>query len=148
MLLLGGSGRLGRALLAQGSVQWACAAPPRAQLDLASASLARLEDEITGRDPAVVINVSAMSEVDRCTAEFEQASAINGLAPGLLAQACAARGVRVCAVSCSDRNEPARLGSSGRAVNFSRLGSGSAHWRLGSARLGSLNISVRLGSAR
>jgi dTDP-4-dehydrorhamnose reductase len=49
--------------------------------------------------PDIVINAAAFTHVDRCEREPEAAHRGNALAPGLLAEACAKRGIRMAHVS-------------------------------------------------
>ncbi len=49
--------------------------------------------------PAVVANAAAFTWVDRCESEPELARRINAEAPGILAEECAARGIRLVHVS-------------------------------------------------
>jgi dTDP-4-dehydrorhamnose reductase len=48
---------------------------------------------IAAHRPAAVINAAAWTAVDRAEAEEEAATAVNGAAPGAMAQACAAAGI-------------------------------------------------------
>jgi dTDP-4-dehydrorhamnose reductase len=48
---------------------------------------------IAAQRPAAVINAAAWTAVDRAETEEEAATAVNGAAPGAMAQACAAAGV-------------------------------------------------------
>ncbi len=89
MLLIGGSGQVGRALAeAAGSVQ--VAAPPRATLDLCRPdSIAPALD----RRPDIVVNAGAYTAVDRAEDEPATAFAVNRDGAGELARRCAAAGV-------------------------------------------------------
>jgi dTDP-4-dehydrorhamnose reductase len=49
--------------------------------------------------PDVVVNAAAFTQVDRCEREPEAAHRGNAVAPGLLAEACAKRGIRMAHVS-------------------------------------------------
>ncbi len=86
---------------------------------LGTALLGRLGDQAFGQDidtldvadpgpvaealdrhrPEVVINAAAFTHVDRCEREPELAERANAVAPGVLAEACAARGLRFVHVS-------------------------------------------------
>jgi len=89
VLIVGGSGQVGRALraaLAGARV----AAPPRAELDVerpdsVAAALERYR-------PTLVVNTSAYHQVERCEQHPERAFAVNALAVDRLAAACAAAG--------------------------------------------------------
>lgn len=84
ILLLGASGQLGtalqRALPALGEV----AACDRMRADLASADAVR--SAIREFKPDVIVNAAAYTAVDRAESEPELAMAINGIAPGILAE--------------------------------------------------------------
>lgn len=86
-LLLGGSGRLGSVLRGRASFT----APPRAELDLSTATDAELARWI--RPAPAVLNAAAMARVDACEDRVEESFAINGALPGRLARLCAEVGV-------------------------------------------------------
>ncbi|HET7027159.1 MAG TPA: NAD(P)-dependent oxidoreductase [Candidatus Limnocylindrales bacterium] len=102
----GAGGRLGRALVeALGDAPFAPAGPiawrrPDFELDeLTPESLGRLLD----RDrPEVVVHAAAWTDVDGCAREPDLAMRRNGEATGLLADACAARGVDLVAISTNE----------------------------------------------
>lgn len=76
----------------------------REELDLSETealpdAIAELLDASPERRPQVVINAAAHTRVDRCESEARLAYAINALAPGVLAQATAERGIRFIHVS-------------------------------------------------
>lgn len=109
ILLLGGTGLLGtplRALLpAHGAT---VAAPSRSELDIGDATAIRRAIERVR--PTVVVNCAAFTRVDDCEKEPERAMLLNGVGPGLLAQACLEVGVRLVHVSTDyvfDGNNPA-----------------------------------------
>ncbi|MEO6340033.1 MAG: sugar nucleotide-binding protein [Caulobacteraceae bacterium] len=87
ILATGGRGRLATALAARGGEQ--VVALPRTALDIgdAEAVAAALAD----LRPSAVINAAAVSSVD--AADAARAHAVNAVAPGVLAAACAAAGV-------------------------------------------------------
>lgn len=86
VLVIGGSGMLGRAvcssLAAQGT---AFDAPPHATLDLVSAQ--SLKDHVPGHTH--VINCAAWTDVDKAETAEDQATLLNGTSVGLLASICA-----------------------------------------------------------
>ena len=89
VLLLGGTGRLGSTVLrAAGSrLDVAVRAPGRAELDLSDPVAAK-----TAVDPAlidVVLNCAAAADVDRCQIQQDDATQLNAVLPGVLAEACA-----------------------------------------------------------
>lgn len=58
-----------------------------------------LENALDRHRPEVVVNAAAMTAVDRCEGERDLAFEVNAAAPGRLAAACRARGVRLVHVS-------------------------------------------------
>jgi dTDP-4-dehydrorhamnose reductase len=101
----GATGRLGRALVAAlgdapftgpgGPLAW-----PRAafDLDVPEGIGARLDAD----RPEVVIHAAAWSDVDGCARDPELAHRRNGVATGILAEACAARGIDLLAISTNE----------------------------------------------
>jgi len=98
ILLTGGSGQVGTELRRRAAAhELEIVAPGRDALDLADpAAIARMA---AARDWAAIVNCGAYTAVDRAESEPEAAMAINGVAPGLLADAAAARGIRLVHVS-------------------------------------------------
>ena len=108
----GASGRLGRALVAAladapftgpaGPLAW-----DRAAFDLdAPTGIGALLD----RDrPEVVVHAAAWSDVDGCAREPEVALRRNGVATGLLAEACAERDIDLLAISTNEVFDGRRL---------------------------------------
>lgn len=89
-ILLGGSGQVGRAVLAAaGSFGIDCLAPPRRALDLAD--LEALRRFVGEADVGLVVNAAAYTQVDRAEAEPAPCHAVNAVAVAVLAQACARR---------------------------------------------------------
>lgn len=96
-LVTGAGGQLGRELVLTSPAGSDCTALSRQDLDITDAvAIGRTLDALK---PQVVINAAAYTAVDRAESEPEAAEAINGTAPGLLAAACAERGVRLLHVS-------------------------------------------------
>ena len=87
VLLTGGSGQLGQALLRSAPPGIELIAPTRAEFDLADAG--SLERWLETHKPAAVINAGAYTAVDKAESEPELAFTINANAPGVLAQGCA-----------------------------------------------------------
>lgn len=87
ILLTGGTGQVGwelaRALAPLGDV----VAPGSASLDLADPRCVR--DVVREVAPALVVNAAAYTAVDRAETEPERARAVNGVAPGVLAEEAA-----------------------------------------------------------
>lgn len=84
ILLIGGNGQIGweliRALAPRGGVM----APDRSAMDLASA--VSIRDVVRRTTPWLIVNAAAYTAVDRAESEPDLAQAINGLAPGILAE--------------------------------------------------------------
>lgn len=94
ILVFGKTGQLAREL--------AMLAPEARFLDRSEADLAdpaACRDAILAASPKVVINAAAYTAVDRAEAEEDLATAINGAAPGAMAQACAQLGIPLVHVS-------------------------------------------------
>lgn len=90
ILLFGGTGQVGLEVLGRAAAHGATVtAPSRQAIDLldARAVMAAIE----GARTDLVINAAAYTAVDQAESEEETALAINGLAPGAMARACAAR---------------------------------------------------------
>jgi dTDP-4-dehydrorhamnose reductase len=92
LLLTGGSGHLGRALLARAAAQGhTLVAPPHAALDVVSAdSVARALDDAT---PDAVINSAAFSQPDDAERDPTRAFAVNAGGAANVARACVARDI-------------------------------------------------------
>ncbi|WP_156254840.1 dTDP-4-dehydrorhamnose reductase [Sandarakinorhabdus oryzae] len=97
VLITGGTGQLGRALIASAPAGVTIVAPPRTQLDLADpASIAAV---IAAEQPSHIINCAAHVAVDRAESEPELAMRLNGTAAGEIAAAAAACGARLVQIS-------------------------------------------------
>lgn len=97
VLVTGAGGQLGRALLATVPDGVAVTGLQRSDLDIGDeAAVAACLDANT---PQLLINAAAYTAVDRAEEEPEAAQRSNALAPGLLAAACARRGIRLLHVS-------------------------------------------------
>ena len=97
ILLLGGSGQLGREILLQTPPRVRVAAPGRDELDLTAPD--GLDALLDSQPFDVVINAAAYTAVDRAEKERDRAFAINAEAPRRLAAAAAREGVPVLHVS-------------------------------------------------
>jgi len=84
ILLTGASGQLGRDLAALLPVHGDVVACTHATLDLADA--AKVRDVVGSVAPRFIVNAGAYTAVDRAEGEREQAFAVNGRAPGILAE--------------------------------------------------------------
>jgi dTDP-4-dehydrorhamnose reductase len=97
-LLTGGTGQIGRAMLARAEAAgWSLEAPPRASLDLARPET--IIDAVAAEDWQIVINCGAYTAVDKAQEEKGLAHAINRIAPGIIAQETALRGIPLLHVS-------------------------------------------------
>ena len=97
LVIIGAGGRLGAALVREYAKDFDVAGFNHAQLDLASpeqmrATLGALEFD-------ALINTAAQTNVDRCETDQEEAFAINGEAPGVLAEICARKKARFIHIS-------------------------------------------------
>ncbi len=105
LLIPGGHGQLGSDLATLGVAYGSVSAPGSAQLDVTDVAAVRAAvDDLAdtaraaGRAP-VVCNAAAYTAVDAAESDVDGATAVNSLAPGLLAQACARAGVPLLHVS-------------------------------------------------
>lgn len=90
LLITGAGGQLGRALARTLSRTHAIVALDRQALDLTDP--AAISEALARHAPEVVLNAAAYTAVDRAESEPAAAFAVNATAPGLLAEAAAARG--------------------------------------------------------
>lgn len=97
VLIAGAGGQLGRALVATAPAQANITALPRDRFDIANVD--SVNRVMAQEAPDLLINAAAYTAVDRAESEREQAMAINGEAPGLLATAARAAGARFVHVS-------------------------------------------------
>ena len=105
LLIPGGHGQLGSDLAALGGRCATVHAPGSAELDVTDVAairetVGRLADtaRADGARP-VVVNAAAYTGVDAAESDVDGATAVNSLAPGLLAEACARYGVPLLHVS-------------------------------------------------
>ncbi|WP_095012036.1 dTDP-4-dehydrorhamnose reductase [Tsuneonella mangrovi] len=97
VLVTGGGGQLGRALVTAAPAGWDCVATDRARLDLGDPlAIYRV---VTQESPDLVINAAAYTAVDRAECEAELAFAINAAAVGHLAEAASSIGAKFVQVS-------------------------------------------------
>lgn len=91
ILLTGARGQVGwelrRTLMVLGEVH----APDSSQLDLRSAQ--QLREAVRALKPDLIVNPAAYTAVDRAESEVELAMAVNGLAPGVLAEEAVTLGI-------------------------------------------------------
>ena len=102
-LIAGCRGQLGHALGQQLAADPSCrvlAAVDLPEFDVADPdTVETLFNGFGSEPPDIVVNAAAFTQVDRCEREPEAAHRGNAQAPGLLAEACAKRGIRMAHVS-------------------------------------------------
>ena len=88
ILLLGGSGQVGRELSRSLRTLGEVHRPPSADVNLTDA--ARLREVVRSVEPSVIVNAAAHTSVDRAEGDDQECSrAINAIAPGILAEEAA-----------------------------------------------------------
>lgn len=98
MLVTGGAGMLGRAVVAAAvRLGHEVVAPASKDLDIRDGDAVR--DAVAAADPAAIVNCAAWTDVDGAEAAEEQALAVNGAGAGNLARAAAETSARVVHVS-------------------------------------------------
>lgn len=125
----GARGRLGRALIAaledapftgpSGPIAWS-----RPELDLDRLTVDSVATLLARDRPELVIHAAAWTDVDGCASDPALATRRNGVAPGVVAEACAERGVAFAHVSTNEVFDGSRTDGLGyrpdderRAVN-------------------------------
>ncbi|BDU71083.1 dTDP-4-dehydrorhamnose reductase [Mesoterricola silvestris] len=96
VLLTGASGQLAQAVLRTWQAH-ELLGPDETSLDLADRDSIRAA--MATFRPDAVLNLGAFTQVDRCEAEEERATLVNGTAVGWLAEACAAQGTVLVQIS-------------------------------------------------
>lgn len=97
VLLLGGTGQLGRCLLDRCPASWRISAPASTQLNICDeAAVARAVVELR---PDLIINAAAYNKVDQAEQDAPNAYAINARGPCVLAEAAAAIGAHFVHIS-------------------------------------------------
>jgi len=97
ILVTGGSGQVGGAIVRLAGADAEVVAPGRDQLDLSDVQA--LAAMVAARPWAAVVNCAAYTAVDKAETEKETAFRINGDAPGWLARACKVFGARLIHIS-------------------------------------------------
>lgn len=92
ILIVGAKGRLGAALARKWGETHDIATLFRPELDVTNSS--RLESLLAGYDFDVLVNGAAMTNVDRCESDRDEAIAVNVRAPQIMATAARKRGAR------------------------------------------------------
>jgi dTDP-4-dehydrorhamnose reductase len=105
LLIPGGHGQLGSDLATLGSEYGTVHAPGSAELDVTDVAAVRdavahlVDTARAGGARPVVVNAAAYTAVDAAESDVDGATAVNSLAPGLLAEACARNAVPLLHVS-------------------------------------------------
>jgi dTDP-4-dehydrorhamnose reductase len=97
VLLLGANGQLGRDLLPLLAATGDVTAPGRGRLDLTDEH--RLREAVRSLRPSLVVNAAAYNAVDAAEGDAAAAMAVNGHAPGVLAEEAERCGARLLHVS-------------------------------------------------
>jgi dTDP-4-dehydrorhamnose reductase len=98
LLITGAHGQLGRSLTAECALRRIdCEGRDVDTLDITSAEA--VEQWITDREPAAVINCAAFTAVDDCETDLDTAMAVNGEAVGHIAAACNGVAARLIQIS-------------------------------------------------
>lgn len=96
-IVTGAGGQLGRALVSGAPEGARAVGLARSELDITDP--ASIDACLDRENPGLLINAAAYTAVDRAEEDSESAFLVNAEAPGLLACACAARGIRFFHVS-------------------------------------------------
>lgn len=96
-VIVGAGGRLGAALAREYAGLFDVVGFNHAQLDLGKPE--QLRETLGGLEFDALINTAAQTNVDRCETHQEEAFALNGEAPGLLAEICAQKKARFIHIS-------------------------------------------------
>jgi dTDP-4-dehydrorhamnose reductase len=97
LVIVGAGGRLGAALMREYAGAFEVAGFNHAQLDLGKPE--QLRETLGGLQFNALINSAAQTNVDRCETHPEEAFALNGEAPRVLAEICAAKKARFVHIS-------------------------------------------------
>jgi dTDP-4-dehydrorhamnose reductase len=92
IIIVGTGGRLGTALAREYAREFEVVGFNHAQLDLGKPE--QMRATLGGLDFNALINTAAQTNVDRCETEVAEAFALNGEAPGVLAEICAGKKAR------------------------------------------------------
>jgi dTDP-4-dehydrorhamnose reductase len=97
IVIVGAGGRLGAALEREYAREFEVVGFNHAQLDLGAPE--QLRETLGGLEFDALINTAAQTNVDRCETHVEEAFALNGAAPGILAGICARKNARFIHIS-------------------------------------------------
>lgn len=109
VVIIGAGGRLGAALLREYARDFDVVGFKHAQLDLGAPQ--QMRETLGALDFSALINTAAQTNVDRCETHVEEAFALNGEAPRVLAEICAQKKARFIHISTDyvfdgDKREP------------------------------------------
>jgi len=97
LVVVGAGGRLGAALAREYWRDFKVVGFNRAQLDLGKPE--QMRETLGSLEFDALINTAAQTNVDRCETQVEEAFALNGEAPGVLAEICARKKARFIHIS-------------------------------------------------
>jgi dTDP-4-dehydrorhamnose reductase len=97
IVIVGAGGRLGAALAREYAGDFDVVGFNHAQLDLGEPE--QIRKTLGGLDFSALINTAAQTNVDRCETQVEEAFALNGEAPRVLAEICARKKARFIHIS-------------------------------------------------
>jgi dTDP-4-dehydrorhamnose reductase len=97
VVIVGAGGRLGAALVREWGKDFDVVGFNHAQLDLGAPE--QIREKLGEREFDALINTAAQTNVDRCETQQEEAFALNGDAPGVLAEICARKKARFIHIS-------------------------------------------------
>ncbi|MBK5960176.1 dTDP-4-dehydrorhamnose reductase [Rhodoplanes elegans] len=97
LLLLGGTGQLGREIFLHAGPGLSIVAPTRRDLDLVRPET--IDSYVAAQDVDVIVNAAAYTAVDKAESERDLAFVLNAEVPGRLAAAAAAKGIPLVHVS-------------------------------------------------
>ena len=97
IVIIGAGGRLGAALAREYAREFDVIGFNHAQLDLGQPE--QMRQQLGALDFDALINTAAQTNVDRCEPHREEALALNGDAPGVLAEICGAKKARFIHIS-------------------------------------------------
>jgi dTDP-4-dehydrorhamnose reductase len=97
LVVVGAGGRLGAALAREWGKEFGVVGFNHAQLDLGRPE--QMRATLAGLEFDALINTAAQTNVDRCETHRQEAFALNGEAPGVLAEICARKNARFIHIS-------------------------------------------------
>ena len=120
LVVVGAGGRLGAALVREYARDFDVVGFNHAQLDLGKPE--QLRETLGGLEFDALINTAAQTNVDRCETQVEEAFALNGEAPGVLAEICARKNARFIHISTDyvfdgEKREPYREEDEARPIS-------------------------------